>query len=222
MLMSTRCAGQHARETVERRRRRVLFTLAVLVSTAIVVAVITRLAPVPVLAISGALIGATKFLERFELPVIERWSRGATGEEHVGNVLEELVSEGWSTLYDVSTGRGNIDAVVVGSSGVFTVEVKSHGGRIPVDRISPEMLSQAYARKKWLEAITGRDVTPLLVFSRAYLVGRPVSRQRGVTVLPARMLADHLRRYEAELRVDEARALYARLAAALEPLGAAA
>src|SRR5439155_12297410 len=119
-------------------------------------------------------------------------------------------------------GPGNIDAIVVGPGGLFTVEVKSHGGRISVENVNAAMLAQSYAQKKWLEGITGRQVTALLVFSRAYLIGRPVTRQRGVTVLPARMLAAHLQRYPAALGAEDAVSLHARLTAALEPLRAAA
>jgi hypothetical protein len=67
-------------------------------------------------------------------------------------------------------------------------------GMVRPERLNPKWLSQAYAQRKWLEAVTGRRVIPMLVFSRAFLVGTAVSRQRGVTVLPARMLVGRLRR----------------------------
>jgi hypothetical protein len=68
----------------------------------------------------------------------------------------------------------------------------------------------------WLERVAGRRATALLVFSRAYLIGRPVTRQRGVEVLPARMLAGHLRRARQLLSPEEARQLHDRLRQALE------
>jgi hypothetical protein len=220
--MPARRAGQHARTIADTRKRRLLATLALLFTADVVVAVVTRLDPIPILAASAITIAVTKLLERSALPTLERWSRGATGEENVGALLDAMRTEGWFAVYDVNTGRGNIDAIVVGPGGLFTVEVKSHGGRIAVDNIDAAMLAQSYAQKKWLERITGRQVTSLLVFSRAYLVGRPVSRQRGVTVLPARMLAGHLQRYRPELGADDAATLHKRLTAALEPLDAAA
>jgi hypothetical protein len=58
-------------------------------------------------------------------------------------------------------------------------------------------------------------VEALLVFSNAYL-DRPVSRQRGVLVLPARMLAGHLERRERKLGDSEVERLHARLLAALD------
>jgi hypothetical protein len=81
------------------------------------------------------------------------------------------------------------------------------------------MLRQAYAQAKHLERLLGTTVAPLLVFSRAYLVGRPVSRQRGVMVLPARMLAEHLARRPARLSPTQVAELHMR---ALAVLGRAA
>jgi hypothetical protein len=75
------------------------------------------------------------------------------------------------------------------------------------------MLAQAYRHAKQLERVTGQPVVALPVFSRAYL-SPAVSRQRGVTVLPARMLAGHLARRRVVLSGEEAAALHARLSAA--------
>jgi hypothetical protein len=91
--------------------------------------------------------------------------------------------------HDVCFGRGNIDHVVVGPGGIFTVETKSRGGKISPDRLEPKMVGQAYAEKKKLEEITLMEVQALLVFSRAYIVGPVPVWRRGVAILPARMLA---------------------------------
>jgi hypothetical protein len=77
-----------------------------------------------------------------------------------------------AAIHDVSPGRGNVDHVVVGPGGVFTIETKSHRGRIRVDRIDGAMLKQAYAQKKLLERVTGLEVEPLLVFTQAWLLPR--------------------------------------------------
>jgi hypothetical protein len=142
-------------------------------------------------------------INRFVVPVVERWGRGAAGEEHVGRLLAELEDDGYLAIH-------------VGPAGLFTIEVKSHGGRIRSDRIDPAWLSQAYAQKSWLERVAGRPAGALLVFSRAYLVGRAVSRRRGVVVLPARMLAGHLRRSRRLLSLEEVRQLHDHLRYAFE------
>lgn len=144
-----------------------------------------------------------------------RWRRGAEGEEHVGQVLEGLSADGWHVLHDVSFGRGNIDHIAIGPGGVFTVETKSHGGRRLVDRLDPKMLDQAYAEKKQLEEATGIEARPLLVFSRAYLIGSVPAKRQGVTILPARMLPSFFSRQRPTMSVEQAREVHDRLAFAV-------
>jgi hypothetical protein len=76
------------------------------------------------------------------------------------------------------------------------------------------MLSQAYAQRRWLEHVSGHDVDAVLVFSTAYL-DRPISRRRGVLVLPGRMLAGHLARRAHVLGAEEVEAIHSRLARAV-------
>jgi hypothetical protein len=130
-------------------------------------------------------------------------------------MLEELAASGWYVIHDVSLGRGNVDHVVVGPGGLFTIETKSHRGKVFISSLDQKMLSQAYAEKKTLEAITGMAVRPLLVFSHAYLVGRVPAYSRGVTVLPARMLAGFFSRQKQAMSVEEAVMIYGRLAPAV-------
>jgi Nuclease-related domain len=151
----------------------------------------------------------------------ETWSQGAKGEEIVGTVLASLIDEGWYAIHDVCFGRGNIDHVLIGPGGIFAIETKSHRGRIPIDRLDLKMLGQAYSEKKTLETITGMPVQSLLVFSQAYLVGSVPARRRGVTVLPARMLAGFLSRRRPTMSADEARAIRDRLAFAVGQAGGA-
>ena len=59
------------------------------------------------------------------------WRVGAKGEETVGARLERLVGEGWWVLHAVPVGtRGSdIDHVLMGPGGVYTVNTKSHPGK---------------------------------------------------------------------------------------------
>ena len=148
-------------------------------------------------------------------PSAERWARGAAGERKVGATLEGLGPD-WHVLHDIYLGRGNIDHIVVGPGGVYTVETKSHRGRISVERIEDKMLKQAYAEKKLLEGITGLKVDALLVFSQAYLVGSVPAHRRGVTVIPERMVARYFERRRPQITAAEATDIAARLRLALE------
>ena len=153
--------------------------------------------------------------DRFYSAQAGRWLRGAAGERAVGAVLAQLEDEGWKALHDISLGRGNVDHVLVGPGGIFTIETKSNRGRLSIDRIEPKMLKQAYAEKKLLERITGLEVQPLLVFSQAYLVGHVPAKRQGVTVLPARMLQHYFSRRRPVLEASQSDSVYQRLAAAL-------
>ncbi len=58
------------------------------------------------------------------------WRVGADGEETIGAKLEKLTRDGWYVLHSVPVGtRGSdIDHVVIGPGGVFTVNTKKHPG----------------------------------------------------------------------------------------------
>ena len=208
-----RRAGQHLGE--ERRRLKAQ-GLAICAGGLLAVALVWSAgAPLWVFAIvCAATIGAARAAEEELLPRIGRLSRGEEGERTVGALLESMAGSGWRVLHDISFGHGNIDHVLIGPGGIFTVETKSHWGRIDADGLDQRMLKQAYAQRKVLERITQRDVEPLLVFSRAYLTPA-VSRRRGVMVLPARMLEGHLARRPPVLTASEVDRTHALLRSAV-------
>ena len=81
------------------------------------------------------------FLARaFDMNTDERsWRVGAGGEETVGAKLEKLTKHGWHVLHAVPVGdRGSdIDHVVIGPGGVYTLNTKTHpGGNIWVGKHS--------------------------------------------------------------------------------------
>lgn len=170
----------------------------------------------PLVLFELGVIGATASASRLYSDQAGRWLRGAEGERAVGAICTELEGDGWYAIHDVSLGRGNVDHILVGPGGIFTIETKSHRGHIPIDHIDPRMLKQAYAEKKLLERITGLDVQPLLVFSRAYLVDpTPPVRRSGVTILPARMLEHYFSRRRPILEPSRVEQVYTHLANAL-------
>jgi len=192
-VLARRKPAQYGREVIRRILFRFVFVVAVLGGLpAFLVLVVGApsyvLVPLAVVAIA-TILGADRRVDR----VLRRRVQGAVGEEQVGAILEDLRAEGWSAVHDVATGRGNVDHIVVGPGGLFTVETKSRRGRVDVGRIEERWLKQAYAQRKHVERALGRHAECLLVFSDAYL-SVPVSTQRGVVVLPARLLASYLKR----------------------------
>ena len=68
----------------------------------------------------------------FDMKTDERaWRVGAGGEETVGEKLEKLVKHGWHVLHAVPVGDkgSDIDHVVIGPGGVYTVNTKTHPGK---------------------------------------------------------------------------------------------
>jgi hypothetical protein len=161
-----------------------------------------------------ALLVSMFVIARYVLPLVERRDRGATGEEHVGALLEPLTSRGWEVIHDASFGHGNVDHILIGPPGVFTVETKSHPGPIRVGRVHGATLSQARAQSVALEEATGLRAEPMIVYSRAW-VDRPGARRRGVRVLPARVLVAYLEKRQKELTRDEVRHAHSTIVEAL-------
>jgi len=206
-----RTAGQYARATVLRLRMR---TLVILGALAVATALLGRtfgLHDARFLASEVALLVSMFVISRYVLPLVERRDRGARGEEQVGALLEELTEEGWRVIHDASLGHGNVDHILIGSPGVFTIETKSHPGPIRVGRVHGATLSQALAQSAALERATGLRAEPLIVYSRAW-VDRPGARRKGVRVIPARMLVGYLAKREGALcsaEIEEAETLIA-------------
>jgi hypothetical protein len=199
---SARTAGQYARATVKRLRMRTLVTLGVLaVATALLGRTFGLHDPL-FLASEVALLVSMFVISRYVLPLVERRDRGAEGEEHVGGLLEQLSDGGWRVIHDASLGRGNVDHILIGPPGVFTVETKSHPGPVRVARVHGATLAQAQAQRRAIEGVTGLQVEPLIVFSRAW-VDRPMARRKGVRVVPARMLLGYMTKLPARLSPQE-------------------
>jgi Nuclease-related domain len=197
-----RTAGQYARATVMRLRMRTLVTLGVLAVATAGLGRAFGLHSVLFLASEIALLVSMFVISRYVLPLLDRQDRGATGEEQVGGLLEELEEGEWRVMHDVTLGRGNVDHILVGPAGVFTVETKSHPGPVRVGRVHGRTLSQAQAQRRAIESVTGVSVEPLIVFSRAW-VDRPLARRKGVRVVPARMLVGYLNRHRPTLSPEE-------------------
>jgi Nuclease-related domain len=207
--------GQHAFSRVRDLNKRMLYIVGSAMLVMLVAWTVFALRGLPFALLSLVLIGVMGTAHRHLSPKVERWLQGAEGEREVAAVLTQLKADDWQALHDISLGGGNIDHILVGPGGIFTIETKSHRGRIGIDQIDPRMLKQAYAQKKLLERITRLDVQPLLVFSQAYLVGSVPAQRKGVTILPARMLQHYFSRRRPTLETNKANELYTRLVAAL-------
>src|SRR5271166_1605835 len=209
-----RMAGQYARTTVRRLRMRTLVWLGVLAVATALLGRVFGLHDLRFLAAEIALLVSMFVISRYVLPLLERRDRGASAEEHVGELLDQLARDEWRVIHDATLGRGNMDHILMGPGGVFTIETKSHPGPVRVSRVHGATLRQVLAERRAIEEITGMDVEALLVFSRAW-VDKPLARRKGVRVLPARMLIGYLKRSRPVLSREEVERAHSKVAAAL-------
>jgi hypothetical protein len=90
-------------------------------------------------------------------PAHERaFAYGSTGEQHVARVLGKRLTPGAVALHDraIPGRRGNIDHIVVASSGVWVIDTKRYAGRLET--------WQSGAGERGMLAIAKRDQTHLV------------------------------------------------------------
>jgi len=154
------------------------------------------------------------FLARgFDVKTDERsWRVGANGEETVGGRLEELRADGWQLLHSVPVGtRGSdIDHVLVGPGGIYTINTKTHpNGKIWVGKTTVMVNGhkQPYLRNSRFEADRAAkllsvavgwqlEVTPALVFLTGTFIPQVTVKDKpeGVIILDRLDLPRYFRR----------------------------
>ena len=129
-------------------------------------------------------VAAMKYLEKYGLDKAKRSKdaeRGAEAEEAVGAILDNL-PEGNFVIHDFDSGKGNIDHILIGPKGIFTLETKSHTGKVSFDGekllrngrpFEKDFLKRAWAQcylvreilAKW--GITTPLPEPVILFTKA-------------------------------------------------------
>ena len=175
-----RVAGQHALS--QGRRRVALWTVAEMGASLF------------------GLEGAKKFAQEKVQAAEKTWIAGGRAEERVGEELEGLRAHGFYVFHDVALpGVGNVDHVVLGERGFFAVETKSHAGRVTARGgelfrngrpFEKDFVKQAWSGCYRLREVLDADVTPLLLFTDAFVEGRVYAR--GVRVLPLKWLTGEI------------------------------
>jgi hypothetical protein len=149
------------------------------------------------------------------------WRRGAAGEEEVARQLDKLGAS-WRVIHSVPVGSNDtdIDHVVIGPAGVFTLNTKNHLGKkvtvydyaIYVSGSQQPYLSKSKAEggrgTKILSSACGFkvEVNPVIVIMADELVfkGSP----KDVTVVGRRKVADWLERRETQLSISQIESIY--------------
>jgi hypothetical protein len=205
-----RAPGQYTRQLVRRMRMRALLMIGLFAVFTVVVGRLAGFNHVVFEVSEIALLCVCFTVTRYVLPVVERYDRGAQGEEYVGSILEELRADGWLVIHDAELERSNVDHIVLGPGGLFTIETKSNPGPISVQRLHGRLIRQVHLQQQRVEKLIDAPVEPLLVYSRAR-VDRPGRRRKGIRVLEAAMLPGFLEEHPRALTDERLAELSERL-----------
>jgi hypothetical protein len=143
--------------------------------------------PSPLIYSIAAALGITYASFRIwrNIPKLRSLRQAMEGERVVGQFLERLRQHGFQVFHDVVGDGFNVDHVLIGPSGVFTVETKTwskpisgnaqvtfDGETLKIGTLSPDRdpIVQARAQASWLKQLlqesTGRkfETRPVIVF----------------------------------------------------------
>lgn len=185
--------------------------------------------------LGGLLVGTALFvailkrLEKTGIQVAKRTKdaeRGAVAEEAVGAFLGNL-PEGNFVINDFNSGKGNIDHILICPKGIFTLETKSHPGKVSFDgekllrngkAFEKDFLKQAWAQcylvreilAKW--GITTPLAEPVILFTKGFIEVR--GKAKGIEIIGINYLLKFLERLPDMISTPEAGRIYNRLIAA--------
>ncbi len=227
-----RVAGQSLDETIHQYLEDKAYPLAALAVFMSTIALMEwwrwarDLPPKPVLATVVAVLCWTWFF--LWLPVHRRRLRqlrlGLEGERAIGEFLDNLRSKGFHVFHDVLGDGFNVDHVVIGPQGVFTVETKTlskpvkgaaeivyDGQNIRVGGRTPDRdpVVQGKSQGRWLaemlEEATGKKPTvrPVVLYPGWFVVPPPVKPE--VWVLNPKALPSFLENEPAILQERQVR-----------------
>jgi len=146
------------------------------------------------------------------------------GEKAVGQYLETLRAKGYCVFHDIIGNNFNIDHVIVGPQGIFTIETKTYskpaqgkadiyfdGTSISANGYKPDRnpIVQALAQSRWLseqiQSSAGRthSVKPVVVFPGWFVTSKAEARSSNVWVLNPKALDKFIDREPVKLEVEE-------------------
>lgn len=157
------------------------------------------------------------------IPRLRALRRGLDGERAVGQYLERLREQGFQVFHDVVGDGFNVDHVLIGPAGVFTIETKTWSKPLrgpaeitfdgesissPYGTPTRDPVVQARAQANWLRSVladtTGRrfDVRPVIAFPGWFVVNGP-GTFRDVWVLEPKALPGFLEKEPSRLERED-------------------
>lgn len=157
------------------------------------------------------------------LPESRALKQGIDGEKAVGQFLERLRENGYHVFHDLIGSGFNVDHVIIGPAGVYTIETKTRskpirgeprirfdGNQLTVGGYEPDRnpIIQARAQAAWLRGIlvesTGRpfEVFPVVVFP-GWFIEQSEGSLRSIWVLEPKALPKFLEREPQRLKPED-------------------
>lgn len=154
------------------------------------------------------------------------------GEKIVAEYLDELREKGYRVLHDIVGDGFNVDHLLIGPKGVFTVETKAASklgkGRAEIDYDGEQILvnglnsirdplvqakAQAYWIKGLLKDLTGKSVPvrPTVVYPEWYVNQRWKGNKPDVWVLNPKALGAFIENSDGILNDEDVRSFHAHL-----------
>jgi hypothetical protein len=154
------------------------------------------------------------------------------GERVVGQFLEGLRENGYRVLHDIVGDNFNIDHLLIGPKGVFTIETKTmskpargkpeidyDGTQILVNGFKPDRdpVVQAKAQAHWIKELvkelTGKSITvrPAVVYPGWFINQTHKEIKREVWVLNPKALSSYIENSDGELSDEDVRSFHAHL-----------
>lgn len=162
--------------------------------------------------------------------------QGRDGERFLGQYLEELRSQGFYVLHDLNSGKGNVDHLLIGEKGIFTIETKTitkprnlaeihyDGESLTIEGFPPtrDPIAQARAERNWvtdkLKALTGKDfpVKAVVIYLGWWVKG---DQHKDVWVLNEKAFSKFLKKETAQIKTDDVELAYAQLSNYMRTIG---
>ena len=109
----------------------------------------------------------------------DQYRKGAAGETRIGNLLNSLYPHGWGLLHSIPTwdGQGDIDHLLIGPGGVWTVNSKKHpdvdiavnGDTMRVGRVRVDYVRSARIEAQSVARTLAKHGAPCEVFGMVLL-----------------------------------------------------
>ncbi len=163
---------------------------------------------------------------------VKTLKQGRDGEKAVGQYLESLRSEGYQVLHDLIGAGFNVDHVLIGPAGVFTIETKTISKpakgkaeitydckNVTIDGFTPDRdpITQGKTQAHWLQGVleecVGKrfKVQSIVVYPGWFIRRIPENAKCEVLVLNPRILPDFLEKSFHKLSPDEIRQINSHL-----------